>query len=367
MRALTTTDGTASMRIWVTINLSDVSSPQLALFTGETIANISLKNKSSRWRMIASDAFACVVWFDYFLKKLINLLLGFKPITCNRGLFGTPTNHAGCKEGTQRGSTHFHDKLTIKEFTFIRRILQDTKLRKIIEPSVRNFVDSMLSNSIYGVKKNGDKSQFIVGNDIETEATQTKDSNGKDYANKIIDKIIINPDYEKEPAFGLKFRDRIKLKLQGNKKDNNEVKLFHRINALAETRQMHGVRRTEKDGKYIGRICNATCMKSRKSLLRSNCRFSFGSEGKSLVKKTYIDEEGNIILSRNNSHIVTFSPAILAIVGSNICFDLIKTGRDGTAMDMYLTGYSTKSALTTGRIFSILASEKKERTRLRSG
>ena len=35
MRALTTSDGTASL--WVTINLSDVSSPQLALFTGETI------------------------------------------------------------------------------------------------------------------------------------------------------------------------------------------------------------------------------------------------------------------------------------------------------------------------------------------
>ena len=56
MRALTTSDGIAS--IWVTINLSDVSSPQLALFTGEKIANISLHNKSKRWMMIARDAFA---------------------------------------------------------------------------------------------------------------------------------------------------------------------------------------------------------------------------------------------------------------------------------------------------------------------
>ena len=50
----------------------------------------------------------------------------------------------------------------------------------------------------------------------------------------------------------------------------------------------------------------------------------------------------------------------MAVVGSNICFDLIKTGRDGTAMDMYLTSYSTKSALTTGRMFSILASDKRK-------
>ena len=113
-RALTTSDGIAS--IWVTINLSDVSSPQLALFTGETITNIVMQNKSKRWIMIARDAFACVVWFDFFLRKLIDLLLGFKPLTCTRGLLGNPINHAGCKEGTQRGSTHFHDKLTIKEF-----------------------------------------------------------------------------------------------------------------------------------------------------------------------------------------------------------------------------------------------------------
>ena len=38
MRAPSTSDGVASL--WVTINLSDVSSPQLALFTGETITNI---------------------------------------------------------------------------------------------------------------------------------------------------------------------------------------------------------------------------------------------------------------------------------------------------------------------------------------
>ena len=69
MRALTTSDGIAS--IWVTINLSDVSSPQLALFTGETVSNICLQNKSKRWIMIARYAFACVVWFDYFLNKLM--------------------------------------------------------------------------------------------------------------------------------------------------------------------------------------------------------------------------------------------------------------------------------------------------------
>ena len=66
MRALTTTDGIAS--IWATINLSDVSSPQLALFTGEKLTTISLQNKTKRWKMIARDAFACD-WFDFFLKK----------------------------------------------------------------------------------------------------------------------------------------------------------------------------------------------------------------------------------------------------------------------------------------------------------
>ena len=182
MCASTTSDGIAS--IWVTINLSDVSSPQLALFTGETIANVCLMSKSRRWRMIARDAFACVVWFDYFLKKLIDLLLGFKPLQCIRGLMGTPINHAGCKEGTQRGSTHYHDKLTIKEFTFIRKIIQDKRIRKVIEPSIRRFVDSMLSNSIFAVRSDGDKSVFLKGNDVETTPTQTKDQYGQDYGGK---------------------------------------------------------------------------------------------------------------------------------------------------------------------------------------
>ena len=99
----------------------------------------------------------------FSLKKLIDLLLGFKPLSCSRGLLGTPINHAGCKEGTQRGSTHFHDKFTIKEFIFIRRILKDIKLRKILEPFIREFVDTMLSNSIYGIRRIGDISNFIEG------------------------------------------------------------------------------------------------------------------------------------------------------------------------------------------------------------
>ena len=358
MRALTTSDGIAS--IWVTINLSDVSSPQLALFTGESITNIVLKNKSKRWIMIARDAFACVVWFDFFLKKLIDLLLGFKPLTNTRGLLGSPLNHAGCKEGTQRGSTHFHAKLTIKEFSFIRQVLKDTKLRKIIEPSVRDFVDTMLTNSVYGIRIKGDQSNFIEGNNIESEATLIKDQDGTDFASKKMELITINCDFKDEPAFGQHFKDRVKQKLRDNLVNDPEVNLFKRINALTQTRQMHGKRRTDKDGNYIGRVCNATCMKSRKSLLRGNCRFSFGEEGKKLINKSHIDTEGNINLSRNNAHVVTFSPAVLAVVGSNICFDIIKTGRDGTAMDMYLTSYSTKSALTTGRIFSILASDKRK-------
>ena len=91
-----------------------------------------------------------------------------------------------------------------------------------------------------------------------------------------------------------------------------EVNFFMRINDLAQTRQMNEKRRTDKEGNYIGRVCNSTCLKSRKSLLRGNSRFSFGKEGKEIIDKTYIDCEGNIKLSRNNSHIVTFSPPILA-------------------------------------------------------
>ena len=171
--------------------------------------------------------------------------------------------------------------------------------------------------------------------------------------------IEINENKKREHAFGDDFKRRVEHKMKNNMINDHEVNLFTRINALAQTRQMHGKRRTDKDGNYIGRVCTATCIKSRKSLLRGNCRFSFGEEGKDLIKKTHIDSEGNTKLSRNNSHIVTYSPAILALVGSNICFDIIKTGRDGTAMDMYLTNYSTKSALTTGRMFSILASDKR--------
>ena len=84
---------------------------------------------------------------------------------------GTPVNHAGCKEGTQRGSTHYHDKLTIKEFTFIRKIIKDKKILKVIEPSIRRFVDSMLSNSIFAVRSDGDKSDFLKGNDVEITPT----------------------------------------------------------------------------------------------------------------------------------------------------------------------------------------------------
>ena len=218
----------------------------------------------------------------------------------------------------------------------------------------------MLSNSVYGIRVKGDKSIFIEGNNIELEKTTIKDNNGIDFASKKMELITINEIIKEEPAFGKKFKNRVKQKIKQNKINDHEVRLFTRINALAQTRQMHGKRRTDKDGNYIGRVCNATCIKSKQSLLRSNCRFSFGEDGKDLVNKSHIDNEGNIILSRNNSHIVSYSPAILASVGSNICFDLIKTGRDGTAMDMYLTSYSTKSALTTGRMFSILASDKRK-------
>jgi len=48
LRTLTTTNGIAS--IWLTINLSDVSFPQLALFNGEKLTTISLQNKTKRWK-----------------------------------------------------------------------------------------------------------------------------------------------------------------------------------------------------------------------------------------------------------------------------------------------------------------------------
>ena len=114
---------------------------------------------------------------------------------------------------------------------------------------------------------------------------------------------MINENFEEEPAFGKSFKNRVERKLKQNMINDHEVNLFMRINALAQTRQMHGKRRTDKDGNYIGRVCNATCLKSKKSLLRGNCRFSFGEEGKKITNKTYIDSEGNINLSRNNSHI----------------------------------------------------------------
>ena len=202
--------------------------------------------------------------------------------------------------------------------------------------------------------------KFIEGNKIELEAAEVKDENGKDFATKKMQNIVVSKSSNIEPAFGKEFQARIKEKLRKNVRNDAEVNLFHRVNALAQTRQMHGIRQTDKDGQYKGRICTATCMKGRRLLLKGKCRFSFGEKGKELVMDSHIDKEGNIILCRNNSHIVTYSPAILAVVGSNICLDIIKTGRDGTAMDMYLTNYSTKNELTTGKMFSILASDKSE-------
>ena len=311
--------------------------------------------------MIARDAFACVTWFDYFLKKLVDLFIGFKPITAQRGLFGTPISHAGSKEGTQRGSTHLHDKFTTKEFVFIRKILRDVRLRALVEPAIRRFVDTILSNSIFAMRKEGDQSSFVKGNDSETTTIIVKNDNGTDFGSVLPFQLPIKDCQRLEPAFGTEFRERIKDKIRKKQFLDPEVKLFIRIGALTQTRQMHGLRRTDiKDGTYLGRVCNHTCKKSKISLLTGTCRFRFGKDGKELVDKTFLDADGNIILARNNSHVVTNSPAFLSVVGSNICFDLIKTGRDGTAMDLYLTGYTTKSELSTGRIFSILASDKRE-------
>ena len=156
-----------------------------------------------------------------------------------------PIKHAGCKDGTQRGNTHYHDKLTIKEFTFIRKIIEDKKILKVIEPSIRRFVDSMLSNSIFAVRSDGDKSDFVQGNDVETTPTQTKDQYGQDYGGKIMKTLPVLDRYKSEIAFGDQYRERIKLKIK-NKKLDNEVRCFKRINALVQTRQMHGFRRTDK-------------------------------------------------------------------------------------------------------------------------
>ena len=60
----------------------------------------------------------------------------------------------------------------------------------------------MLSNSIFAVRSNGDKSDFVKGNDVETTATQTKDQYWQDYGGKIMKTLPVVDRYKSEIAFG---------------------------------------------------------------------------------------------------------------------------------------------------------------------
>ena len=109
-----------------------------------------------------------------------------------------------------------------------------------MEPSVREFVDTMLLNSLYWIRIKGDQSNFIEGNNIESEATLIKDQEGDDFASKKMEVITVNGNFKDEPAFGQHFKNRVKHKLGENLVNDPEVIFFTRSNAFAETRQMHG-------------------------------------------------------------------------------------------------------------------------------
>ena len=51
-----------------------------------------------------------------------------------------------------------------------------------MEPSVREFVDTMFLNSLYWIRLKGDQSNFIEWNNFESEAALINDQEGDDFA-----------------------------------------------------------------------------------------------------------------------------------------------------------------------------------------
>ena len=78
---------------------------------------------------------------------------------------------------------------------------------------MRDFVDTMLSNSIYGIRKKGDMSNFVEGNNVELEDTILKDQDGHDFASKKMEILPINENLKDEPAFGEIFKNRVEKKI----------------------------------------------------------------------------------------------------------------------------------------------------------
>ena len=59
----------------------------------------------------------------------------------------------------------------------------------------------MLSSSIFAVRSDGDKSDFVKGNDVETTPTQTKNQYGEDFGGKIMKTLPVEDRYKKSNCF----------------------------------------------------------------------------------------------------------------------------------------------------------------------
>ena len=64
---------------------------------------------------------------------------------------------------------------------------------------------------------------------------------------------------------------------------------------------------------------------------------------------------GEIITERNNKHVCSYCPLILGLFGDNGLIELINTGREGCAIDEYLSNYCTKGEVSLPFMFDILA------------
>ena len=349
-RGLTTSNGTAS--IWFTLNLYDVNSPELVLFTGTKPCRINLPRRE-RWKLIAKDGFAAAKWFHTFCELFIGHLLCFsKGISYQRGIFGTVVTHGGPKETNGRGSLHYHTKITTHELQHIRTLLKEPALHSIVKKFATGFVNSIISSSSFAIREIGDKSSLVIGEDTERIPLQIRDLNGVLYEGNLL-RSFPHQANSSAPAFGKSFRERVTEKLQASVTDEY-TNLLARMGALTQLTNKHGHRQCA-DGKFIRRACHAPCWKTPKHKARGLCRGEYHETGKQHAKETFITDDGDIITERNDGHVVSFSPTSLLLFGCNNNTALISTGMQGSAVDYYMTDYGTKTELTTTQIFTILA------------
>ena len=103
------------------------------------------------------------------------------------------------------------------------------------------------------------------------------------------------------------------------------------------------------------------CFKYAKNRMRGMCRLGYSAHGRLLAEFTHIGLDGKINPKRTACHVVPHSIGSTLVLRCNNCVELLFTGREASAVALYITSYMTKGELDSHNTFTILAAKEKDR------